>query len=330
MTIGANDRLDTVPFSTQWPEVLPLAGAKAARGDVSVQGLAAALGIVQQYRDWKGRRKVLVFSDARIGRQSSSIESHIRRLKSSGATVRLFSTQNQSYADRVEWQRMARTLSLASPGVLYGREVGFVDQPGRFLLMDGGRYFTSRRDLRSAILKGVVPRSVLEPLETIHFRREELNLNDLPSAFARRQGTRANYTGPVVSGLEAAISSVGGAAQSPVGTAGGTRVLVKNGGLSFWIRGHDRGILSQMRRSLGRKIYVGLHVAPAPGSGEKLVNLPAPVYIRTQGDVPQLLITTWADLIRRPDRSLVRTDTHFLLLEILEVDDGRSSQDIRY
>jgi hypothetical protein len=194
--------------------------------------------------------------------------------------------------------------------------------------MQGDRFFTSRRDLRGAILRGEVPPSEIVPLETIHYERDELNLIDLPKAFARKNGTQLSYLGPIVSSLETTIARA--ATAGVVAGADGSRVLVKNAGVSFWIRVNDRRIATQLRQKMGQKLYVGLHVAPAAGAGEKLVNLPDPVYIRSQGEVPELFISTWAELSARSERDLSRDNVYFLLLEILEVDDGRGSQDIRH
>jgi hypothetical protein len=329
VTVGDGDRLDVLPFSNQWDGVLAVARQKAAGGEVTLDGIERALGIVHSYREWKGARKIMVFSDARIGNRRSGLESYLRRLKSSGGDVRLFCLLNQQYEDRAEWQRMARALGLADPAIVYGREAGFVDQPAQYILMDGPRFYLSRRDLRGTILRGEVPADVLRPVETIHYERGELNLTDLPKALARKNGTRLAFLGPVVSGLEAAVAAGATAGTPGASDKSAVRVLVKNAGLSFWIQVADRGILAQLRRRVGETLYVGLHVAPAPGSGEKLVNLSKPVYIRSQGEVPQLLISTWAELAKRSERDLVREDVHFLLLQILEIDDGRSSQDIR-
>ncbi|MCR9142542.1 MAG: VWA domain-containing protein [bacterium] len=329
VTVGGGDRLDVIPFSDQWGSVLAAAQGKAAGGEVTLNGVERALGIVHSYREWKGARKILVFSDARIGSRRSGLEGYLRRLKSAGGDVRLFCLLNQQYEDRSEWRRMARALGLADPAVVYGREAGFVDQPSQFILMDGPRFFLSRRDLRGTILRGQVPADVLRPVETIHYEQGELNLTDLPKAMARKQGTRLAFLGPVVSGLEASVAAAATAGTPGAGDASATRVLVKNAGLSFWIQVADRNILAQMRRRVGQTVYVGLHVTPAPGSGERLVNLSKPVYIRSQGEVPRLFISTWAQLAKRRERDLVRDDVHFLLLQILEIDDGRSSQDIR-
>lgn len=329
VTVGAGDRLDVIPFTDQWQSALAAAREKTARGEVSLAGVERALGIVHSYREWKGARKIMVFSDARIGSRRSGLESYLRRLKSAGADVRLFCLLNQQYEDRAEWRRMARSLGLADPAVVYGREAGFIDQPSQFILMDGPRFFLSRRDLRGSVLRGQVPADVLRPVETIHFERGELNLSDLPGALARKNGTRLSYLGPIVSGLESAVAAGARAGTPGSYDPGAARVLVKNAGLSFWIQVADRGILAQMRRSVGETMYVGLHLSPASGTGEKLVNLSRPVYIRSQGEVPRLFINTWAALAKRSERDLVREDVHFLLLQILEIDDGRSSQDIR-
>ena len=327
VTAGDGDRLDVIPFSDHWADAVARAREKYASGEVTVNGIERALGIVHSYRDWRGARKVMVFSDARLGSRNSGLESYLRRIKASGGDVRLFCVLNQQYADRAEWQRMARALSIADPGVLYGREAGFVGEPGLFFLMNGARFYVSRRNLRGGILSGDVPEEVLQPLETIHYERTQLNLTDLPKALAQKNSTRLAFLGPVVSGLESAIAR--GATAGVTAASAGTRVLVKNAGLSFWINVQDRSILSELRRRVGEKIYVGLHVAPAAGGDEKLVNLPNPVYIRSHGEVPDPLIETWTGQARRAERDLIREDVHFFLLEILEIDDGRSSQDIR-
>jgi hypothetical protein len=327
IAIESGDRVDILPFSERWDPLLRAMQQKGARGEVTLRGLENALAVADRFREWRTDRALLVFSDANVrGRRASSVESLLRRLQNKGVRSSLFSLANQSYEDRREWERIARALRLADPAVVYGRQFGLLTGQNLFVTLRGSRFYLANEDVRSAVVAGRVNVQQLEPIDTVHFRRDELNLNDLPAAYARQKNTRLTSLGPVFSSLE---KRIGEAAITRVYEGGEyASVLLKNEGLSFTIRVSEARVLERFRQLGGRKVYVGLRLQPSP-DGERAVNFPGSVYIMEQGETPRLLVTTWAEVLRRPDTALDRNEVWFFLVETLEVGDARQSEDLR-
>ncbi len=317
------DRLDAIRMTRAWSPVLQDLQQRRVDGTVTANGLEEALGIVSRYRGWQGQRKLLVFSDAALGGRRADLENYLRRIARNGVEIRLFSLLRQSYEDREEWRRLARTLRLEDPGVLYGREVSLQDGEELFFVMQGRRFFLSERNLKGDVVRGRLSDAEIRPIETIHFQREKLNLEHIPDEYARLRDRRVSAMGPVHSNLElrildAAVSGLPEEHSAP-------RVSVRNEGTAFWLRVSDRDVRRELARArqTGDKIYIGFRPVPASSPGERVANLAEPVYTGSQGAVPLLFVTTWRELNQRPASALNGQDTVFVLVEVLEIgDDG--------
>ncbi len=330
VALETGDQTDILPFSEQWAPLLRVLEQKGARGETTARGLESALAVVERYRDWRGDARLLVFSDVDLGgRRSVGIESRLRRLRSRGVKPQLFSMLNQRFADRQEWRRLARALGMAEPEVIYARQVGFVDGTQLSFLLHGVRFSTSLAEIGGLLSEDRLSELDLRPIETAQFRREELNLNDLPAAYARLNQMRLSAIGPVQSNLEKRIARAveGGRRES----AAAGRALLKSEGLSFSIDVGDAATLERLRAARGSRIYVGLRLSPAPpgASGDPVVNDPADVYIVSQGEAPTLFAESWPQLLRRARDGLDRRDIVFVLAEVLEAGATGDVRDLR-
>ncbi|MBX7059250.1 MAG: hypothetical protein K1X75_14385 [Leptospirales bacterium] len=330
VALESGDQTDILPFSEQWTPLLRVLGQKGARGETTVRGLDNALSIVERYRDWRGDTRLLVFSDASLGgRRNPGMESRLRRLRGRGVKTLFFSLLNQRYADRQEWTRLSRSVSTETTQPLYAREAAFVDGRRLNFVVAGSRFYTTEQSIRPAQLSGDLRELQLQPLETVSYRREELNLNDLPLAFARLGGTRLSSASAIVSNLELCIARgvEGLRRQSPA--AG--RALLKNDGLSFTIDVGDAAILARLQAERGRRLYVGLRLSPAPAaeSAAAVVNEPGDVYIVNQGEVPRLFVDSWSQVLRRAPEGIDRQNIVFFLVEPIEAGRTGDVRDLR-
>ncbi len=327
VVLEAGDRLDVLPFTTNWSRMLAVLAAKKPQGDVSPVGLERALEKIEQVRDRAGIPRLLIFSDtAGAGQRLNLVESRMRRLARSGWDLHLFNLFGQRPDDRAEWQRLARALALKDPAVFYGRQAGFLEY-SLFLVMYGSRFYASDRDESAKIRTGALNVGELKPIETIAFPAEALTLEELPIHMAARENRKLTGLGPVVSGLEGRIkdAALGGTLYEAVPY----RALVKHGGRSFWVRLARRTDFEQLKALQGgQNVYLGLRLTPTPGP-EKLTNLPGEVFILKQKDVPRLLINRRDHLMRISENLISPADIWFFLAEVIEVRDARREQDIR-
>lgn len=312
--------LDILPLTESWTRMIQVLDAKRPAGDVTIKQIEDALGVVENFRDWKGDRKLLVPFDAKADRRMHGIESRIRRLTSRSIDVSLFQLQGQTPDDQAEIRRISKILRLSDPAVMYGRRAGFVEGFSIFLVQSGLRFYRSERDVSGEISTGRLNTEQLLPIETIHYKKEDLNLKNLPQAYAKRENLRLIGAGPVISGIEGRLRQamdLRGEEEGPV-----FKVLVKHDGRGMWLRISDAQAAASIRKSKGQKIYLGLSFDK---EGRELINEPSVVFPRAQGRVPRLFITR-ADTLSRGRVS--RADVHFLLCEIVEVE-SPDGQDLR-
>lgn len=321
INIDAGDRLDIMPFSTDWSASLRSARQKRASGEVSLRGLKNALSIINRYREWQSNRRLILFSDATVGgHRRSELETSLRRMKNQGVKISIFPLLNQSHADRIEWNRIRRTLQLRLPPVVYARRLDIVGQDSYYLMSADNRFYHSHsgENLISEIGGSGIDLSRMVPVESAGFLAADLNLQTLPRVFALRQNQKLRGVGPILSNLEKSIvQSVENSIQfSP---EGGVRVLIKNEGHSFWIAVRNEHVLRQLENLRGQKVYLGLHALAARTGGDRIQFLPDPVYIRKARFVPRLFISTYVRLNQADLRKLRSSDIWFLLVEVLEI-----------
>lgn len=322
--LEAGGKQDNVPLSTDWRSFSNLVRSKRAFGDVTMEAVERALVTVEELREWRGDRRLIVLTDAATKGRRNEFEMRLRRLRSKGVQVSLLSLAGQDQESRLEWARLSRSLGLGDPAVAYGRRVGFLDGFSIYLVQTGGRFFRADKDVTPDIIRNNPRMEDLRAIETVQYPRGSLNLTDLPSKYAETERLKLGGLGPIVSGLEQRLQK-----EIRIGSptkAGSARVLLKNQGQSFWISvsGDSARELSMSR---GKSLYVGMSLKMEDRGGERLANDPDRVYIKAQGNVPRLLTVGWGDLLEA--RSINPEDIWFVLSEIKEVRDGTESHDIR-
>ena len=317
-----------LPFTTDLEKILQALREVRPRGEVDIRQIVSNLFTVEKYGEWRGVRRLLVFTDAFTGgKRQTELETRLRRLKKMGVEPRIFSLSGQTQGDRLEWSRIARTLDLPDPATLYGRRVGFLEGHSIFLVMSGPRFYRADHDLTAAILRNDVDIASLIPLTTVRYPKHTLNLTDLPKEYARFHKLRVGGLGKIASGLETKIEHAvlegTGSGRAPY------RVLVKQGESGFWIRLTDEKLFEEMKKSRGKSLYVGLRFRHDPNVAEKLVNLPEDVFLRTPAETPRLFINQHSHLLSLPSAMVRPEDIWFLLVEFKDFQDARRQSDIR-
>ena len=325
VTINGGDAQDIHPLDEDWLGGLRWLQSRSPGGEVSLRGLENAVATVERFREWRGRRQLLLFSDATAGgRRMSALENRLRRLNSAGVAVGLFALYGQSYDDRQEYFRLARSLSLPEPVVFYARRASFAAGEAQYLITDGRRFYRApaRASVAASVAGGGTDTVDWEPIETVTYEQSTLNLRDLPRAYAERERLRLVELGPVLSNLERRIATV--TIQDPGQDSRETaRVLLRNESTSFWIRVAEHRVLTALQNGRGQDLYVGLHVQSASSGAERLHVLPAPIHVRGAGAVPVLLVNTWERLNRTPAQYIDPEDTWFLRVRVMEIERGR-------
>jgi hypothetical protein len=323
------DDREILPFSDDWEKRLSEFQIRPASGEVSARQLEASVDALERFDDWRGERKLLIFSDApAAGRRLSVLESRLRRLKGRGIDIQLYMLSGQNQEDRKEWQRLSRTLGLKDPSTTYGRRVGYTDRRGYslYMIQKGNRFFYSDRDVTSELQNGTLDEGRLVPVETVHYDKTSLNLNDLPAQFAAHENLKLVGMDRVISDLPKKILS--SVLSQKSGGFARYRVLLKNGSESFWIGLNDESAYRKLKAAGASSVYVGLRFFPSPEAGEP-ENLPDRVYVLNQADAPRIFMSTWAQISRSPASLLKPDDIHFLLCEIKDFKDEGKEKDVR-
>ncbi|MCE9597154.1 MAG: hypothetical protein K8S54_04225 [Spirochaetia bacterium] len=314
--------LDILPLTEAWDKTIKILESKNPAGEVSLKQIEDAIGVVENLRDWKGDRKVLLAFDAKNqAKRMSGLESRLRRLTARSVDLNLFQLQGQDIKDQNEIRRLTNVLRISNPGVVYARRAGFAEGFSIYLVQYGARFYRADRDVSEEIARGTIKPEELLPIETIHYPAEDLNLKNLPALYARRENLRLIGTSPILSGLESRIkraTEVRGEEMPAL-----YKVLVKHEGKGFWLRLGGAAAAAQLQKSKGQSTYIGLSFRR---NGNDLENDPSVAFPMQQAQVPRLLIATRENLLRM--RNLTVDDVYFLFCEIVEVQSGQP-EDLR-
>ncbi len=338
ITIASGERITAWPITSQWNKNRQRLRRLRAGGETGAQGLRKALQAIERYRHWEGAPLAMIFCDIDFhSAEAVTIAATLRRLREGGIKTVAFSLQNQSLSSRNHWMKMTLTAGLTYQQVTYIRRAFFLDSPALSFLRKGSRFYTTEQNITPRLPKEPLAERELQPLQTWQFSANELNLERLPAHYARRYNRRLVRLGPIFSNLQGVIEKslidglMGNKKIDDKRNRDGriVPILVKNRGHAFWIRVMERQ-LTEFRRNVGKRIFVGLHFRPASG-GDRLENFPEPLYLRDEkSNVPQLLVTDWRRLSKRKLSTIRPHDIWFLSLEILRIDNEREREDIRY
>jgi len=312
------------PYSSGQNEFLKIIRRVRPTGNVRIERLEEALSFFEKRKPWNGKNTLLIFSDLSTrGKQQHAIETELRKLTKNGVRISLFTLSSQQYDDRLEWERLARTIGLDNPSILYAKRIGFLEGFSRMLIMDGARFYTADRDVSAEILANRLP-DAITPVETIRYEKNLLNLNDMPHLYAKTEKLRIAGMGRTISGLERQITD---SVRKTIGEATHNRVLLKNKGNAFWISVADDSLYRYFKNNRGRTLYVGVRLKKVPGALFP-ENIADEVYVKNQGDVPLLFINEWRH-VRSVQDALRPEDIWFFLSTIQDTKDATENEDIR-
>ena len=303
------------PFLEREAAARELAHLRAA-GETTLREMAA--GLTVSLREARDRdTTLLILTDASFSRADRSIyEAQLRSLAGSGIRLRLFEMPGSRLADREATARLAESLSLPDAGVASGLEARYIDGSPETFVALRGRVFRSKQSMSGTIARNSVSLNGLEPISSPGSDERRIALS-----LSQRQGRRIHSFGEPITGLESAIAGVA-ASRSASGGIARYSVLVKNRGHAFWIRLQNERDLSALRRVGKRAVYLGLRFVGNRGDIPGMTNHPDFLYVKSQAEVPRLLINEWSHLNRLPPRLVRPDDVWFLLCTVVQLRAG--------
>ncbi len=301
---------------------------------------------MQRYRNWQENAKLLVFTDLPLQlamRPKLSVQ--FQGLQAKGIGACFFPLLRQDQTSRNIWRGLAHNLDLYyASDLIYGRKATLNNGNVIFFVQKGGRFFFTQSHINKIgqdIQQGHLNWQQLQAIDTISYTQEQLYLDHLPEAFAKRQNRRVVRLGAYVSNLAKSISKClkldaslfysADTGQAQIYKPGYRKVLVRNSGRAFWLD-IDENALSVLQRYHKKKVYLGLHWQYNQKQGA-LVNRPKPLYVRKENQVPQLFVWTWSEwqnILTRVGKGIFnKEDIWFMKLEILRIKHEKKAQDIR-
>ncbi len=316
-----------ISLNRDWELQLEKLKTYRGAGEVSVQSVDRALAEAEAFRDWKGQKKIMIFTDADTApARKTSLESRLRRLKARGIEIQFFHLLEQKPEDRAYWSSVSRRMNAQDPETVYGRRVGFLQGYSVYLIMKGDRFYRADREVGPAIQNGEEP-VPLTPLDTIHYKAADRNLHRLPEEYARIHKLKVTGLSRIISGLENKVYRAAISGQS--GAESVYMALIRSGENSFWIRLNSESAYRGIAARRGRRYYAGLSFLKSPGTERLPLNDPDRIIIREQNNVPALLINNYNHIMTLPADLIDPEDIWFLPAETEEVKHVRESRDIR-
>lgn len=296
-------------------------------GNTDIKDLVSALSEFEQIRS-HGKLIVIIFYDGRIMRETShTLEERIRRLRRKGIQVNFFPLSGMDHDSLHELYRLQRAAGVNVITPTYGRAVGFLEGFSIFIIRSGLHFFRSDRNVRNEIERGGIDLRSLVPLDLIHYRKEQLNLDSFPEAYASLNRLKVTGMGPIVSDLEFRLHNL--VTQNETTSHAPYSILLKNGGHSFWINVKRLKDVKTIEELSDRSFYIGLRFKKSRNGENRLVNDPDSIVIKRQKDVPRLLINNMENLLRIPNHSVRSEDIWFLLVSVKDIKDDKGNRDIR-
>ena len=349
VAIRAKDRIENTAMTENWLGIIrKWRQNKTPRGNTTYSGLQKALQRIKRYKRQARNGALLVLTDMGLEpRVRPRLLAQLQALKNQGLSLCFFPLLRQAPSSRSLWQKVARNLeAYYASNLIYGRQVAFNGGDTLFFAQKGKRFFVTNKTKGMAkdIRKGKLRQQQLQAIHSVSYAKEQLNLDNLPAAFAKRQRRRLVRIGAYVSNLPSSMSecietSFGDSLRDHGGFARAqnpskltrSRLLARSSGRAFWLDIDEKTRLVLQKKHRKKQVYLGLHWQYNAKAGI-LTNQLQPLYVYKKSQPPLLFTWTWPQLQRalhaqgfvHPD------DVWFMELEILRIEqDERQDQDIR-
>lgn len=328
-SMSPDSRMGAVLFSAEEPQIFSIGSPLStiansltgSRGKTSVSDLNQALDEVLKYRTGGRSLNLLLFTDIDHGNKKMySVEDRLKRMMKRGHTIKIFPMPTRTPDSIREWSRIERTLKLDSPTVLYGRRVGFLQGYSLYFIQNNHSFYRSDFDGSSWVQRNQLPEDRIRPIHTVRYPRDQINLFDLPGAFAEKNRLKITGLSSIDSGLAMAIQKEmddTGSMSAPYSA------LIKNAGRSFWIRLNRKEDYETLLKHEGKTVYLGIAFRQSNIGSDTIRNEPDVLQVLSASEVPRLFINTMERLSSNQSRSVHPGVIWFLLSEIREVKNGR-------
>ena len=324
------NQVRALQMNRNWDLNLKILKAKEKRGEVTFATLLKALGAVERYEDWENKAMLLFFTDLSLSsRLASRLSLRLQSLRNRALQFCFFPLARQSRSTQASWHKLAQSLEAQyMSDLIYARSAFLAGQGRVFFItkkIPGFHFFFTKKDLRSQIPSNTMNWEKLRPIVASNFLEEDLNLDRIPYVYAQSQRDKVLSLGPYISNIGKSIANC--LNTEGAGARRIRRILVKNMNHAFWIN-IDREVFPLLVKDSDKIMHLGLHWERGKES-KSLVNLPAPVYVRTRAQVPKIFLWEWKALQKAVSLNIPREDIYFLKLKIIDLKSERERHEIR-
>lgn len=256
-----------------------------------------------------GTDRLLLFTDQSLSEKSLlDFQKELAEIRRGGVRVAYFPAyaSDPGFLDRTG--RFERMAAVFEP--VFARRAGYVTGESYFFVRKGAAYHLCPGSVGEEIASGRLDLKQCSPFPAFRYTKQELELDHLPEAYAKRNALTVSGISPVHSDLEFRIQDF---LTEKTGTRSPYRVLVQSGRSAFWIGMSRKSDFDALISKKGQKTYVGLHLKQSAGG---LENLPGRIHILV--DAPRLFLLEYdrvAGMFSEKNRLNVR-DVWFFLVEV--------------
>ncbi len=237
----------------------------------------------------------------------------LKELTNEGILIKIFQTYKTSFDKWKELENYKTFSNLDIIPVKYGRTCGFSDGFHALFVRYGNSIFLCNEDQQNEYMRGFMDIKECPQLETYHFTNQELDLDLICSAYAKKEKLKLVYASSVLTDLSLAIrKTIKKESQNTINY----KLLLKDNTRAFWIYISDTKLLNDLLeiKNKNENFYIGLSFYK---NTDGIVNVRDKILFWNQKDIPQLFVINYTDLEKR--KNLYSEDIYFFWVKIIDI-----------
>ncbi|MFN3603898.1 MAG: hypothetical protein ACK4UJ_04215 [Leptonema sp. (in: bacteria)] len=236
----------------------------------------------------------------------------IKEFHNFGVGVKIFQTYKMMSTIWSQLETFAFYQNYSAIPVIYGRTCGFSDGSSYFFLRKGGNFFLCKEDKEIEYLKEIYPVEECIKLPVYNYTSEDLDLDQLCSAYEKKNKTKLLYVSSVKTNLDKQVNK-----NQKYDITGEVvyKFLLKNEDTSFWIYTTDQKLLNQLLeyKNQGENFYIGLSF-DKKNQFQSTLNK---ILFLKQKEIPKLFLVNYKELEKRT--KIYSDDIWFFWVRILDM-----------
>jgi hypothetical protein len=282
-------------------------------GELSTKDLLYALNQIQkELIPFESELWIFFDSFDKNAKSFRELGVQLKQISNQGIKIKIFQTYKLEIDKWIEIENFKNLSNVEILPVKYARVCGYSDGSHFSFIRMGRSIYLCNEERENDFLRGINELNECAMLDLYHYTPEELNMDLLCSAYARKNKTKLVYGSSIKTDIERIILKTSKKEQA---NKLYFKILLKDSTKALWIRLSDRILLNKLLEYKNTKenFYIGLSFYKDMNGVQNVLDK---ILLPEQKEIPKLFLLKFKELEKREISS---EDIYFFFVQILDL-----------